>query len=188
MGDFAEAIGSVERLLEWERLCTPMQHEEGIASVCQYNQRRFSDTHAAQIVSEHAGIAPATVLVPPVESSRHRRCRGDQVLTIELDLGDSTLASQRRVPRILGIVSPQTPGGTYEALHVAVPDADATWQRALDAGATSSSRCTTPSGGCGPASSSTPSVIAGPSTSTSGTYRLRKWPGLPRPPSGAVSD
>jgi hypothetical protein len=66
MGDFAEAIGSVERLLEWERLCTPMQHEEGITSVCQYNQRRFSDTQAAQIISEHAGRSPEVVPALPV--------------------------------------------------------------------------------------------------------------------------
>lgn len=60
---------------------------------------------------------------------------GDQILTIELRLGDSTLALSDEFPD-LGIVSPQTLGGTYGALHVAVPDADATWQRALDASAT----------------------------------------------------
>ncbi len=67
MGDFATAIGSVERLLEWERLCTPLQHQEGITSVCQYDQSRFSDRDAAMIVSEHAGLAPDAVLAPPVQ-------------------------------------------------------------------------------------------------------------------------
>jgi PhnB protein len=60
---------------------------------------------------------------------------GGQILTIELRFGDSTLALSDEFPD-MGIVSPQTLGGTYGALHVAVPDADAAWQRALDAGAT----------------------------------------------------
>ena len=60
---------------------------------------------------------------------------GDQILTIELRLGDSTLALSDEFPD-LGIVSPLTLGGTYGALHLAVADAGAAWQRALDAGAT----------------------------------------------------
>src|SRR5262245_66248763 len=35
----------------------------------------------------------------------------------------------------MGAVSPQTLGGTYGALTIAVEDADAAWQGALDAGA-----------------------------------------------------
>jgi PhnB protein len=60
---------------------------------------------------------------------------GGQILTIELRLGDSTLAIRDEFPD-LGVVSPLTLGGTYGALHLAVADADATWQRALEAGAT----------------------------------------------------
>lgn len=60
---------------------------------------------------------------------------GDQVLTIELLFGDSTLAIADEFPD-MGIVSPLTLGGTYGALHLAVEDAAAVWQRALDAGAT----------------------------------------------------
>jgi PhnB protein len=60
---------------------------------------------------------------------------GGQVMTIELRFGDSTLAIADEFPDI-GVTSPQTLGGTYAAVHVAVEDADAAWQRALDAGAT----------------------------------------------------
>src|SRR6201992_381973 len=60
---------------------------------------------------------------------------GGQILTIELGFGDSTLALSDEFPD-MGIVSPQTLGGTYGALHVAVSDADAAWRRALDARAT----------------------------------------------------
>jgi len=60
---------------------------------------------------------------------------GGQVLTIELRFGDSTLAIADEFPE-MGVVSPLTLGGTYGALHLAVEDADAVWQRALQAGAT----------------------------------------------------
>jgi PhnB protein len=60
---------------------------------------------------------------------------GGQVLTIELRFGDSVLAIADEFPT-MGINSPLTLGGTYGALHLAVEDVDAMWQRALDAGAT----------------------------------------------------
>jgi len=60
---------------------------------------------------------------------------GGQVLTIELHFGDSTLAIAEEFPE-MGVVSPLTLGGTYGALHLAVEDADAVWQRAVQAGAT----------------------------------------------------
>jgi PhnB protein len=55
-------------------------------------------------------------------------------LQIELRLGDSQLMIADEFPE-MGAVSPQTLHGTYGALTVAVDDADAAWQRALDAGA-----------------------------------------------------
>jgi PhnB protein len=60
---------------------------------------------------------------------------GGQVLSIELQFGDSVLAIADEFPD-MGIVSPLTLGGTYGALHLAVDDADAVWQQALGAGAT----------------------------------------------------
>jgi PhnB protein len=59
---------------------------------------------------------------------------GGRVLSIDLRFGDSRLALGDEFPD-MGIVSPQTLGGTYGALHVTVDDAEAVWQRALDAGA-----------------------------------------------------
>jgi PhnB protein len=49
-------------------------------------------------------------------------------------LGDSQVMIADEFPE-MGAVSPQTLGGTYGALAVAVEDADAAWTRALDAGA-----------------------------------------------------
>jgi PhnB protein len=60
---------------------------------------------------------------------------GGQVITIELHFGDSTMAIADEFPDA-GVVSPLTLGGTYGALHLAVEDADAVWQRALSQGAT----------------------------------------------------
>jgi PhnB protein len=60
---------------------------------------------------------------------------GGRVLSIDLRLGEGRLAIGDEFPD-MGIVSPLTLGGTYGALHLAVEDADAVWQRALDAGAT----------------------------------------------------
>jgi PhnB protein len=57
-----------------------------------------------------------------------------QVLTIELRFGDATLAIADEFPE-MGVVSPLTLGGTYGALHLAVDDAAAVWQAAIDAGA-----------------------------------------------------
>jgi PhnB protein len=58
-----------------------------------------------------------------------------QVLTIELRFGDSALSIADEFPDI-GVLSPQSLGGTYGALHLAVDDAVRVWRRALDAGAT----------------------------------------------------
>jgi PhnB protein len=60
---------------------------------------------------------------------------GGQVMTIELRFGDSTLSISDEFPE-MGVVSPQTLGGTYGALHLAVENADAVWDRAMQSGAT----------------------------------------------------
>ena len=59
---------------------------------------------------------------------------GGRVLSVDLRFGDSRLAIGDEFPD-LGIVSPLTLGGTYGALHLAVADAAAVWQKALEAGA-----------------------------------------------------
>ena len=81
-----------------------------------------------------AAAAWYTTVLGAVEASRITLPSG-QVLTIELRFGDSTLAIADEFPD-MGVVSPLTLGGTYGALHLAVDDAQTTWQRALAAGAT----------------------------------------------------
>ena len=57
-----------------------------------------------------------------------------RLMSVELRFGDSTVMLADEFPE-MGIVSPQTLGGTYMALHLMVEDVDRVWQRALDAGA-----------------------------------------------------
>jgi PhnB protein len=59
---------------------------------------------------------------------------GGKLMQAELWFGDSQVMIADEFPE-MGGVSPQTLGGTYGALTVAVDDADAAWQRALNAGA-----------------------------------------------------
>lgn len=56
-------------------------------------------------------------------------------MQIELRFGDSIVMIADEFLE-LGVVSPVTLGGTYGALTIATDDADALWQRAIDAGAT----------------------------------------------------
>jgi PhnB protein len=59
---------------------------------------------------------------------------GGKLMSVELRFGDSKLMLADEFPE-MGIVSPQTLGGTYMALHLTVEDVDSVWQRALDGGA-----------------------------------------------------
>jgi PhnB protein len=68
-----------------------------------------------------------------------------RLMSVELRFGDSAVMLADEFPE-MGIVSPQTLGGTYMALHLMVDDVDRVWQRALDAGRRCSTRSRTASG------------------------------------------
>jgi hypothetical protein len=55
MGDFAEAIGSVDRLLDWERLCTPVQREEATPG---WLSTDWSLPHWSRPPSARLGLVP----------------------------------------------------------------------------------------------------------------------------------
>jgi uncharacterized glyoxalase superfamily protein PhnB len=57
------------------------------------------------------------------------------VMTADLRIGDATVAIGREL-QPWGVLSPETLGGTYGALHLRVDDADAVWEAATSAGAT----------------------------------------------------
>lgn len=59
---------------------------------------------------------------------------GGKFIEIELHFGDSTVMIADEFPEI-GVLSPESVGGTYGALHVATDEVDALWKRAVDAGA-----------------------------------------------------
>ena len=86
------------------------------------------------IVRDAARAADWYVDALGAEIGRRIRVPDGRYMQIELRLGDSQVMIADEFPE-MGAVSPQTLGGTYGALTVAVDDADAAWQRALDAGA-----------------------------------------------------
>jgi PhnB protein len=57
------------------------------------------------------------------------------VMTADLRIGDAQVALGRELPP-WGVLSPESLGGTYGALHVRVDDVDAVWESAISAGAT----------------------------------------------------
>lgn len=60
---------------------------------------------------------------------------GGRVMSVEMQFGDSVVHVGSEFPAF-GIVSPQTIGGTATVLQIETDDANATWRRALAAGAT----------------------------------------------------
>jgi PhnB protein len=68
------------------------------------------------------------------EVGRRIQVPDGRFMQIELRFGDSQVMIADEFPE-MGAVSPLTLGGTYGALTISTGDADALWQRALDAGA-----------------------------------------------------
>jgi PhnB protein len=59
---------------------------------------------------------------------------GGKLLTVELRFGDSTVMLADEFPE-LGVLSPESIGGTPVVLHLSTDDVEALWRSALDAGA-----------------------------------------------------
>jgi len=59
---------------------------------------------------------------------------GGKLMQVELALGDSRVMLADEFPE-LGVLSPQSIGGTPTGLHLYSDDVEALWQRAVDAGA-----------------------------------------------------
>lgn len=58
MDGLAPLLGSSEEVLRWERMCTGLQRELGVSSVCLYDAGLLDDRYAARVAREHAGLAP----------------------------------------------------------------------------------------------------------------------------------
>ncbi|HEX6676353.1 MAG TPA: VOC family protein [Actinomycetes bacterium] len=59
---------------------------------------------------------------------------GGKLMSLELRLGDSSLMIADEFPE-LGVLSPQSIGGTATVLHLSVDDVEPLWHRAVEAGA-----------------------------------------------------
>ena len=69
------------------------------------------------------------------ELERHRAPGGQGVMHARLRIGDSMIMIADEFPE-WGSLGPQSIGGTAVSIHIYTEDADALFQRALDAGAT----------------------------------------------------
>jgi len=59
---------------------------------------------------------------------------GGKLMSVELWFGDSTVMVADEFPE-MGVLSPQTVGGTSTVLHLYTEDVETLWKRAVDAGA-----------------------------------------------------
>jgi PhnB protein len=59
---------------------------------------------------------------------------GGKLMSVELWFGDSTVMVADEFPE-MGVLSPQTVGGTSTVLHLYTEDVEILWKRAVDAGA-----------------------------------------------------
>ncbi|MBA8802269.1 hypothetical protein FB382_000560 [Nocardioides ginsengisegetis] len=64
MDDLAPLLGSSEEALNWERLCTGLQRELGVSSVCLYDAGTLDEEYRELLTREHAGLAPEVAESP----------------------------------------------------------------------------------------------------------------------------
>lgn len=92
-------------------------------------------TLSAHLVCRDAGRAAAWYAEAfGAQEQRRIALPNGKLVSVELRIGNSTMWIADEFPD-MGIVSPQTLGGTYMAVQLMTDDVDAVWQRALDAGA-----------------------------------------------------
>jgi PhnB protein len=86
------------------------------------------------VVREAARAAEWYATALGAELGRRIQTPDGRFMQIELRFGDARVMIADEFPE-MGAVSPLALGGTYGALTLATDDADALWQRAVDAGA-----------------------------------------------------
>jgi PhnB protein len=86
------------------------------------------------VVSDAARAAEWYVRALGAEERSRVPLPAGKLLTVELRFGDSTVMLADEFPE-LGVLSPESIGGTPVALHLSTDDVDTLWRCALDAGA-----------------------------------------------------
>jgi hypothetical protein len=98
---------------------------------------------------------------------------GGKLMSVELRFGDSTVMVADEFQE-MGVLSPQTVGGTSTVLHLYTEDVEILWKRAVDAGALVLHPLQTSSGATATGSSPIPSATAGGWPSTYATSRPKR--------------
>lgn len=114
MTDTAAAARSVRPVPEGYRSVTPALIVHNAAEAIEFYKRAFGARELARM------SAPD----------------GQRIWHAELQIGDSRLMLSDEFPDMGELRAPKSLGGTASSLHLYVEDADAVFQRALDAGAT----------------------------------------------------
>lgn len=64
MDGLALLLGSPAEVVRWEEMCTGLQRELGVSSVCLYDVTSLDAEHRAQVARAHAGLAPEVSDLP----------------------------------------------------------------------------------------------------------------------------
>jgi anti-anti-sigma factor len=64
MVGLARILGPIDKVLAWERLATRLHQQEGVTSVCQYDQQYLTRAHQRLLAAEHAGAAAPWSALP----------------------------------------------------------------------------------------------------------------------------
>jgi PhnB protein len=100
---------------------------------------------------------------------------GDKLMSVELRIGDSAVMVADEFPE-MGVLSPQSVGGTSTVLNLYVEDVDALWERVVEAGAEVLHPLGDTFWGDRHGQITDPLVTAGLSPSTCATSRQRRLP------------
>jgi PhnB protein len=86
------------------------------------------------VVGDAADAASWYATVFGAEERGRLEVPGGKLMQVELWFGDSAVMLADEFPE-MGVLSPQSIGGTATVLHLTTDDVDAVWQRAIDGGA-----------------------------------------------------
>jgi anti-anti-sigma factor len=134
MDELPGLLGSVDRVVAWERMATGLQRELRVSSVCLYDTHRLRAGEGASLAREHDGLAPDLEVAPiatflPVDepwgvqvrgevdvSNRHLLhrlvlSRAAVVPRLRLDLHGVTFADACTVARLSAIAAALPEGG-----------------------------------------------------------------------------
>ena len=105
MDGLAGLLGSMDEVVAWERMCTGLQREIQVSSVCLYDTHRLRPGEGAALAREHDGLAPDLEVAPiatflPVDEPWGVQVRGEIDVSNRHLLHRLVLSRAAVVPRL----------------------------------------------------------------------------------------